>query len=292
MTSAPKVKANVNASWGHDLHQVNNPQLSLTTRVPRNNHMARTTQKSRLYEAITAQKPRDGLSNPVKANKLVEEITIRGLAGPYVVIGTNFASGTTAADIESAMVPSGGEMHSCRIIASDPTVIAEMVFVEKANAERVIATFNNKRVWKPFGNFQDALLTFETQADGRILHVYMKQGGPANPAATPVPSVPSEPRVARHDLARVEPSYNVQREESDRNRRQADPEFQDGSYGFEAKDDRMDVEMDNGRESWQDATKAAVRGSSSGYRGFSGRGQDDRRLYSDDLYPPRGRGFR
>lgn len=77
---------------------------------------------------------------------LAEEISIRGTAGPYVVIGSNFAPGTTAADIESAMVPSGGEMQSCRIISSAPTVMAEMVFAEKHNAESVISTFNNKKV--------------------------------------------------------------------------------------------------------------------------------------------------
>ena len=63
-----------------------------------------------------------------------------------MVIGSNFAPGTTAADIESAMIPSGGEMQSCRIISSAPTVMAEMVFAEKHNAESVISTFNNKKV--------------------------------------------------------------------------------------------------------------------------------------------------
>lgn len=143
-----------------------------------------------------------------------------------------------------------------------------------------------------FCPFRDALLTIPTQADGRILHVYMKQGGPASPAATPVPNAPSEPRAARKDTAHAEPSYNVQREQSDRNRRQADPEFQDGSYGFEAQDDRMDVDVDSGRGSWQDAPKEAPRGRIGGYRRYNGRGRDDRRLYSDDIYPPRGGGFR
>ena len=75
-------------------------------------------------------------------------ISIRGLAGPYVVVGSNFAPGTTSADIESAMTPIGGEMTSCRIITSSPTVIAEMVFTDKDGAENVIATFNNEKVRK------------------------------------------------------------------------------------------------------------------------------------------------
>jgi len=73
-------------------------------------------------------------------------MTIRGLAGPYVVIASNFAPGTTGADIESAMIPIGGEMLSCKILTASPTVIVEMVFIEKAGAENVIATFNNQKV--------------------------------------------------------------------------------------------------------------------------------------------------
>ena len=75
-----------------------------------------------------------------------EEINIRGLAGPCVVVGSNFAPGTTAADIESAMIPSGGEMQSCKIVSYSPILVAEMLFAERANAENVIATFNNKKV--------------------------------------------------------------------------------------------------------------------------------------------------
>ena len=113
-----------------------------------------------------------------------------------------------------------------------------------------------------------------------------------SPAVTPIPSVPSEPRAARKDVATVEPSYDIQREQSDRNRRRADPEIQDGSYGFEPKDDQMDVDKEDHRHTWPDAPKNAARGRNSGWRGYGARGRDDRRLYSDDLYPPRGRGFR
>lgn len=74
------------------------------------------------------------------------EINIRGAAGPYCVVASNFAPGTTAADIESVMLPIGGDMAGCRLIASAPTVIAEMLFLDKIGAERVIEMFNNKRV--------------------------------------------------------------------------------------------------------------------------------------------------
>ena len=82
-------------------------------------------------------------------NKRLNEeagFSIRGLAGPCVVVGTNFAPGTSAADIQSAMEVVGGAMQSCRIVTSSPTVIAEMVFLDKSGADRVISTFNNKKV--------------------------------------------------------------------------------------------------------------------------------------------------
>ena len=76
-----------------------------------------------------------------------DELSIRGAAsGPYIVNAQNFAPGTTAADIESVMSNVGGQMTSCKLAASNPTVIAELSFVEKSGAEKVIETFNGKKV--------------------------------------------------------------------------------------------------------------------------------------------------
>ncbi|KAL1902556.1 hypothetical protein Sste5346_000998 [Sporothrix stenoceras] len=100
-------------------------------------------------------------------------ISIRGIAAavnePLVVMAQNFAPGTTAADIESAMTPVGGLVSSCRILKTTPLVIAEIVFESREGAERVIDTFNNQT------------------ADGRILHVYPKAigGGANNNVLTP-----------------------------------------------------------------------------------------------------------
>lgn len=62
------------------------------------------------------------------------------------MIAQNFAPGTTAADIEQVMLGVGGPMNSCKLVAANPTVIAEMSFVEKAGADKVIETFNGKKV--------------------------------------------------------------------------------------------------------------------------------------------------
>lgn len=87
--------------------------------------------------------------NDSQANvRQLGSLSIRGTAnpGPFVVIASNFAPGTTAADIEQAVAPVGGDVQSCRIVSASPTVLAEMVFADREGAENVIATFNNQRV--------------------------------------------------------------------------------------------------------------------------------------------------
>lgn len=79
-------------------------------------------------------------------------MTIRGLAGPFVVMAQNFAPGTTAADIESAMTPVGGIITSCRLVKQHPIVIAEIVFESREGADNVITTFNNQTVRRPNPN--------------------------------------------------------------------------------------------------------------------------------------------
>ena len=87
--------------------------------------------------------------------------TIRGLAGPYVVVGSNFAPGTSSEDVKSAMESVVGEIQSCRIITASPTVIVEMVFADKGSAEAVIAKFNNQKVKKLIANDCNALTLYQ-----------------------------------------------------------------------------------------------------------------------------------
>ena len=148
----------------------------------------------------------------------------------------------------------------------------------------------------------------------------MKTGAPtvvptAPPAEAPVPAplpqiTPTEPRFARPAVARAEPSYNGIGTE--RNGRRAEPEFQDGSHGFEAREERMDIDVDERRDErrdkWRDDTRddrlqgrrverrddRRIDPRELGRGGdYGGRGRDSRGLYSDTLYSrPRGRGFR
>ncbi|KAL8663383.1 MAG: hypothetical protein Q9202_003902 [Teloschistes flavicans] len=261
-----------------------NAQRSNKSAPPRNpraaqdNASMRKAQRERLQENLATMDWKSDANGQANIQDNGAEITIRGSAGPYTVIGSNFAPGTTAADIESAMHPVGGEMLDCRIVAKMPTVVAEMVFSERARADNVVATFNNKR------------------ADGRLLRLYLKTGNSPTHANPPVQegdrtepprNAPSEPKAARVDLTREENAYDRQREQYDRNRRRAEPEFQDGSYGFEVKEDRMEVDSEDRRDSGRDRPRYSGRG-----RG-SERPREERRLYSDDMnYRARGRGYR
>ena len=113
----------------------------------------------------------------------------------------------------------------------------------------------------------------------------MKVGPPTPVPPLPVRATPAEPKATRPDLTRAESSYDKQREQSDRVRRRA--EFQDGSYGFEAKENKEDVEMKDTRDLLRDDWRQSGRGRD------IGRGRDYQKLYSDDLYPRFGRrGFR
>ena len=141
---------NVNAEWTHDLHALNNPAASRTSQLPHNTPKApRETRNGRLHAAINNSAASPALNNQfniINGSNTSKGLSIRGLAGPYVVMAKNFAYGTTAADIESAMTSVGGIVLSCRLIAQRPSVIAEIVFESKEGADNVVETFNNQNV--------------------------------------------------------------------------------------------------------------------------------------------------
>ena len=249
----------------------------------------------------------------------IKSFSIKGFAGPYVVVGSNFAPGTTSADIQSALDSVAGGMQSCRIITSNPTVVAEMIYEDKACADAVIATFNNQRAsaFRPCSFTTDVL----QQADGRLLHVYMKQGGPTpffeadHNHATPL----TDTKLMSRDKLRSDSSYmDVDGQNSGSNSKRADPEIQDGSYGFESREEVMEIDntpkYDARREERRDDRKVVrdhyrrdyepeyIR-DDRGVRNEPRRGErsldqagripDGRRTYSRDFYPrQRGRGFR
>ncbi|KAI2466019.1 hypothetical protein F4781DRAFT_407236, partial [Annulohypoxylon bovei var. microspora] len=179
----------INHEWTHDLHNargkgakaqkdpnslasrihapgtpISRSQTTPRRQTPRRTDvllsaLQRTTSSPAADQQINWQQPPTGPS--------ASGISIKGLAGPFVVMAQNFAPGTTAADIESAMTPIGGLVSSCHLVKTHPLVIAEIAFESKEGALQVIQTFNNET------------------ADGRTLNVYLKPGGPLSPPTGP-----------------------------------------------------------------------------------------------------------
>ncbi|KAI1108188.1 hypothetical protein F5Y14DRAFT_101162 [Nemania sp. NC0429] len=197
-TGAHVPVGNINGDWTHDLHGTQN------SRWPRAKQPAPNSLAARVHApGTTLSKARPATHNtrPNRANKLANAFTrtaasstnsqqmnivdshqgagftIKGLAGPFAVLAQNFAPGTTAADIESALTPVGGLISSCRLVKTHPIVIAEIVFESKEGADRVIERFDQQT------------------ADGRTLSVYMKPGGYTAP--------PSGPRAERTNETRL-----------------------------------------------------------------------------------------
>lgn len=93
---------------------------------------------------ITALNPANGQST-VRDNS--GGLAIKGAsAGPFVIIGSNFAPGTTSADIQSALEPVAGPVLSCWITSQHLSVTAEITFAERWSAEQTIANFHNQKV--------------------------------------------------------------------------------------------------------------------------------------------------
>ncbi|KAH7040992.1 uncharacterized protein B0I36DRAFT_17867 [Microdochium trichocladiopsis] len=179
---------NINGEWAHDLHKAHETPKqsapatnSLAARIhapgtaaPKATTQPRQNRASKLADAYSRTQAH---AYPPPGLQQGQGITIRGLAGPFAIMAQNFAPGTTAADIESAMTPVGGLITTCRLIKTHPIVIAEIVFESKEGAERVIQTFNNQT------------------ADGRTLHVYSKPGASYHPAPGAVPAGPRSSRM-------------------------------------------------------------------------------------------------
>lgn len=144
-SSSAKPAANIDGKWQHDLHKLNNPNgpprkaLSRTASTP---HIGRNTRNLGKFASA--------LNRDAFARNGDFGLNIKGAASsasiPHTVIASNFAPGTTAADIEQVMGQVGGELLECRVVVPNPTVMAELTFATRDGAENVIATFNGKKV--------------------------------------------------------------------------------------------------------------------------------------------------
>ncbi|KAH8732283.1 hypothetical protein GQ44DRAFT_697379 [Phaeosphaeriaceae sp. PMI808] len=201
-SSSAKPAGSIDGKWQHDLHKLNNPNgPTARARGPgpaRPVSASQVDRNSRTYDKFASVLNRN--QNPPARTNDASGFNIRGVAngGPYTVIASNFAPGTTAADIEAVMSPHAGETLGCRLLSAAPTVMVELQVVTKEGADNVIATFNNQK------------------ADGRVLYVYLKE----------TPGRQSRPPPAR--LA--QPSGDDM--DVDNNAGARSGSYQDGRYGF------------------------------------------------------------
>ncbi|KAF2425238.1 hypothetical protein EJ08DRAFT_663716 [Tothia fuscella] len=171
-----------------------------------------------------SQQARDQFNvvQPRRANG--SEINIRGAASTtYTVIAQNFALGTTANDIEAVLCPDADAagLLGCRLIASNPTVIAEVRLTNGDLAQSIVDMYNNQK------------------ADGRLLHVYIKDAptvGSRRPRMTTVIDLetmevdeqeePIRQPYQTQSRTNAKPQYDAPRTT------RAEPKVQDGRYGF------------------------------------------------------------
>jgi hypothetical protein len=146
-SSSAKPAGNIDGKWQHDLHTLNNPKASQSKRL---NRIASASQIDR--NTRTFNKFRSVLQDNVPAVEPSSGFNIRGVAtgGPSTVIASNFAIGTTAADIEAVMAPIAaerdGQILSCRVISSKPTVMVEIALDRRDAAQNIVDMFNGKKV--------------------------------------------------------------------------------------------------------------------------------------------------
>ncbi|RMZ76165.1 hypothetical protein DV738_g5105, partial [Chaetothyriales sp. CBS 135597] len=211
---------------------------SSSTNTPRPTPTSRT---SSAVQAARTSRIQSALESPLSSQANISKsrgIAIKGAAGPFTVVATNFAPGTTAADIESAVAHDGADVDgnntllSCRLTSShrDPIVTAELVYSDREVAERIVSLYNNQR------------------ADGRILKLSIQPtSGKAlfKPTAAPSQQPQSNPGAAllddEDDVDMLSPDpppnrYNTSREASAaahtrlKEDRRAEPDRHDERY--------------------------------------------------------------
>ncbi|RMZ90777.1 hypothetical protein DV736_g1984, partial [Chaetothyriales sp. CBS 134916] len=103
---------------------------------------------SSVVQAVRTSRIQSALESPSASQANISKsrgIAIKGAAGPFTVVATNFAPGTTAADIESAVANDGADgdgnntLVSCCLTSThrDSTVTAELVYSDRAVAEKI-----------------------------------------------------------------------------------------------------------------------------------------------------------
>jgi hypothetical protein len=146
-SAKPTVGGSINGKWQHDLHSPGSAPGKNFNRTASTSQVDRNTKTFDKFRSAIQNNTRNNIP---AARDDAPGFSIRGVAtgGPFTVVASNFAPGTTAADVVSAMAPFG-EIQSCKLMSAAPTVVVEIVFDSRESADKVISTFNNQKVCNP-----------------------------------------------------------------------------------------------------------------------------------------------
>lgn len=145
-SAKPAPAANINGKWQHDLHDLNNPNGPPSKKLNRAASASQIDRNTRTFNKFR-NVLQENLPAPASSG-----FSIKGVAavGPFTVYASNFAPGTTAADIEAVMSPvvvkAEGEVLSCKLISSNPTVMVELLVDRLDAANKLVHMFNGQKV--------------------------------------------------------------------------------------------------------------------------------------------------
>lgn len=142
--NAMPATSNIDGEWTHDLHGTRSETTRKGVKTATRARVPASTLRNNGSLDNGASLLRDQV-NIIKKLHPSSGMTIRGLAGPYTIIAENFAIGTTAEDIQSAMAPIGGPILKCTVNGDNP-VTSEITFESKEGADNVIAQFHGQIV--------------------------------------------------------------------------------------------------------------------------------------------------
>lgn len=143
-SAKPTVGGSINGKWQHDLHSPGSAPARNSNRTAPTSQVDRNT---KTFDKFRSAIQNNSRNNAPAVRDDAPGFSIRGVAtgGPFTVVASNFAPGTTAADVMSAMAPYG-DIQSCKLMSAAPTVVVETVFDSRESADKVISTFNNQKV--------------------------------------------------------------------------------------------------------------------------------------------------
>ncbi|KAI9894633.1 MAG: hypothetical protein M1814_001989 [Vezdaea aestivalis] len=214
------INPSINQSGVYDLHRTNDPQLSRTSGL---GGVTKPFKSSRGRARMTALRrsnlPSDDLmmldsnsSSSSAANGFKFLGAAEPIKGPVYLTAENFASRTTAQDIERVMKPFGGDdLRVTSLMDLPGGVTVNIKCKDRRDANRVVDTFNGEI------------------ADGRKIIVFISN---TKSQSRSPPTGPAKGEVGLFAQDRGNMRMNWDQRRSRNDEKMAEVSYEDGKYGF------------------------------------------------------------